>query len=96
MFFYSFVQDNVIVFSLEQFTLLQNSTSGFWITLASYLIKEILSIFAIFLSIYITWKTIVSGADYVYKMIGLSDISNTSQFAEELSQNYKSRYAFNA
>lgn len=96
MFFYSFVMDNVIVFSLEQFSLLQNSTSGFWITLASYLMKEILHILAIFLSMFFMWKTIVSGSEYVYKMIGLSDISNTSQFAEELSQNYKSRYAFNA
>lgn len=96
MFFYSFIMDNVIVFSLEQFSLLQNSTSGFWINLASYLIKEILNILAIFLSMYIMWKTIVSGAEYVYKMIGLDSISNTSQFAEELSNNYKSRYNFNS
>jgi hypothetical protein len=96
MFFYSFVMDNVIIFSLEQFSLLQNSTSGFWITLSSYLMKEILHILAIFLSMYIMWKTIVSGAEYVYKMLGLDSLSNTSQFAEELSNNYKTRYNFNA
>jgi tetratricopeptide (TPR) repeat protein len=96
MFFYSFVMDNVIVFSLEQFNLLQNSTSGFWITLSSYLMKEILFIFSIFASMFVLWKTIVSGAEYVYKMIGLDSLSNTSQFAEELSNNYKTRYNFNA
>lgn len=96
IFFYSLIMDNIILFSLQQFYLLQNSTSGFWITLASYIIKEILHIFAVFLSTYFMWKTIVSGSEYVYKMIGLDSISNTSQFAEELSQNYKSRYAFNA
>lgn len=96
MFFYSFVMDNVIVFSLEQFNLLQNSTSGFWITLSSYLMKEILFIFSIFASMFILWKTIVSGAEYVYKMLGLDSLSNTSQFAEELSNNYKTRYNFNA
>lgn len=94
MFFYSFIHDNVIVFSLEQFTLLQNSTSGFWITLASYIIKEILNIFAIFISIYIVWKTIVSSSDYVFRMIGLSDITNTSQFADDITNTYKNRYAF--
>jgi hypothetical protein len=96
MFFYSFVHDNIIVFSLEQFALLQNSTSGFVITLLSYIVKELISIFAIFLSIYIVWKTIVSGADYVFKMIGLDNLSNTTQLADDLSNQYKSRYTFNA
>lgn len=96
MFFYSFVMDNVIVFSLEQFSLLQNSTSGFWVNLTSYLMKEILHVLAIFLSMFLMWVTILKGSEYVYKMLGLDSISNTSQFAEELSNNYKTRYNFNA
>jgi hypothetical protein len=79
----------------EQFYLSLLSSDSFWSEMTFYFMKEIFAIFALFASIYILWKVIMNMPEFVFKLVGLDKLDNTSQFASSMQQNF-GKYGFQA
>ncbi len=95
LFLYSLFTDVFMLTSYEQFQLSLITSDSFWSELTLYFVKELLYIFAILASVYILWKVILSLPDFIFRMIGLDKLDNTSQFASDMQQKF-SKYGFQA
>lgn len=79
----------------EQFYLSLASTTDFLPTLLFYFVKEMLFIFAVFASVYFMWKLIMEMPDFIFKKIGLENLTSGTQMASSMQQSF-GKFGFRA
>lgn len=95
LFFYTVFSEVFLLLADEQFYLSLLSSESFVSEMFFYFIKEILFIFSIFGSIFIMWKIITQMSDFVFKIIGIDKLHNSTNFGSQASRSY-GMYSFNA
>ncbi|RXI35856.1 hypothetical protein CRU99_13715, partial [Malaciobacter mytili] len=95
LFFYTIFSEVFVLLANEQFYLSLLSSESFVSEILFYFIKEILFIFSIFGSIFIMWKIITQMSNFVFKIIGIDNLHNSTNFGSQASRSY-GMYSFNA
>lgn len=84
------INELFVFMSIEQFGALLVSDQDFFASLGIAGIKAILKIFAILGSSYVVWRLVISGPDWVMKLIGI-DNSSDNIISQGLTQNLEKR-----
>ena len=78
LFLYSFISDVFVFAGLSQFNILPRSVTDITSVLTFGIIKAFLLILGCIASCYVIWKTIMTGPDWTFKLLGLDkDSDNT-------------------
>ena len=81
LFLHHIIQEIFILTSLTQFSVLPDSSSAsidFFTPMATGIIKSLLMFFGSFASCYILWKTIMTGPDWTFRLLGLDNNSDNT------------------
>ncbi|MFV0482365.1 MAG: hypothetical protein ACK5LP_10345 [Campylobacteraceae bacterium] len=90
LFVHTLVQDVFLTYTTEQFGILGNVNTEFYIGLQLGVFEAIVGIVGTLGSIYIMWKLIVHGASWTLKMVGINN-SNTDIVTSGLEQRLENR-----
>ncbi|WP_419774378.1 hypothetical protein [Halarcobacter sp.] len=95
LFLYSIFQDIFVLMADEQFYLSRSSASDFMPSLIFHFVREMLFIFAVFASVYFMWKLIMEMPDFIFKKIGLENLTSGTQMASSMQQSF-GKFGFRA
>lgn len=94
IFLYGFINDIFLTLGYEQFDLLNEINESIWVAVILSIVKILIHIVGLIASAYFMWKLILTGPDYVMKMLGVGSTNEYGDMVHGL-QGKLDKYSFN-